>query len=57
MGSVSIWHWVVVIVMIASPILGIIRAVANGSALNGVISAFVPVYGLIYYFVGKPSAA
>jgi hypothetical protein len=51
MGSISIWHWVVVIVMFASPIMGIVRGVKNGSAIHAVLSAFVPVYGLIYFFV------
>lgn len=57
MGSLSIWHWVLVIVMFASPILGIIRGVKNGSAINAIASAFIPVYGLIYYFVAKDRAA
>jgi hypothetical protein len=53
MGSLSIWHWVVVIVMIASPIMGIVRAVGNSSVLHAILSAFIPIYGLIYYFAGK----
>jgi hypothetical protein len=57
MGSLSIWHWVVVIVVIASPILGIIQGVKNGSAIHAVASAFIPIYGLIYYFAAKPSDA
>lgn len=50
MGSLSIWHWVVVIVVFASPIMGIVRGVKNGAAVHAVVSAFVPLYGLIYFF-------
>jgi hypothetical protein len=53
MGSLSIWHWVVVIVIVASPIMGIMRGVKNGSILNAILSAFVPVYGTVYFFAGK----
>lgn len=53
MGSVSIVHWVVMIVMMASPIMGIERGVVNRSVLHALLSAFIPVYGLIYFFVGK----
>jgi ABC-type microcin C transport system permease subunit YejB len=53
MGSLSIWHWIVVIVALASPILGIVRGVKNGSILNAILSAFVPIYGLVYFFAAK----
>jgi hypothetical protein len=55
MGSLSIWHWVVAILALASPILGILRGVKNGSAINAVASAFVPIYGLIYFFAAEKS--
>lgn len=51
MGSVSIWHWVVVIVMFASPVMGIVRGVQNGAPLHAILSAFIPIYGLVYFFV------
>lgn len=57
MGSLSIWHWIVVIVGLSSPVLGVVRGVKNGSAINAVLSAFIPVYGLIYFFVAKDRAA
>lgn len=57
MGSLSIWHWLIVIVAVASPILGIVRGVGNRSALNAVLSALVPIYGLVYFFVAKGAAA
>jgi hypothetical protein len=47
MGSISIWHWVVVIIMIASPIMGIVRGVKNGSVVNSILSFLNPFYGLI----------
>jgi hypothetical protein len=50
MGSLSIWHWIVVILMIASPMMGIMRGVENGSKLPAVLSAFVPIFGLVYFF-------
>jgi hypothetical protein len=53
MGSLLIWHWVVVIVLVASSIMGIVRGVKNGSILNAILSAFIPVYGAVYFFVGK----
>jgi hypothetical protein len=56
MGSFSIWHWVMlamVVAMSASPILGIIRGVKNGAVIHAVVSVFVPVYGLIYFFAAK----
>jgi hypothetical protein len=57
MGSLSIWHWVIVFVLvfvlIGGPILGIIRGVPNSSILNAVLSTFLPLYGLIYFFAGK----
>jgi hypothetical protein len=56
MASFSIWHWVIfamVIALGASPILGIIRGVKNGGVIHAVASAFVPVYGLIYFFAAK----
>ena len=56
MGSFSIWHWVILVMVIAmgaSPILGIIRGVKNGGVVHAVVSVFVPVYGLIYFFAAK----
>lgn len=56
MGSFSIWHGIVVVVAllgVVSPIMGIVRGVKNGSVLNTIMSVFIPVYGLIYYFAAK----
>jgi hypothetical protein len=56
MGSLSIVHWIVVVFIIAqlaSPIMGIVRGVRNASVLNAVLSVFVPLYGLIYFFAAK----
>jgi hypothetical protein len=53
MGSLSIWHWVVTVLLIGSPIMGIVRGLKNGSALHAVLSAFVPVDGLIYFFAAQ----
>jgi hypothetical protein len=56
MESFSIWHWVIlvmVIAMFASPIFGIIRGVKNGAVIHAVVSVLVPVYGLIYFFAAK----
>ena len=53
MGSLSIWHWLVTIVMLLSTIgvvMGIVRAVKNGAVIHAIASAFVPLYGLIYFF-------
>jgi hypothetical protein len=56
MGSLSIVHWIVVVFIIAqlaSPIMGIVRGVRNAPVLNAVLSVFVPLYGLIYFFAAK----
>ena len=55
LGSLSIWHWVVVIVIFASPILGIVRGVKNGAAVHAIAAAFIPIYGLIYFFAARKS--
>lgn len=54
MGSVSIWHWVVVLVFLASPIMGIVRGVRNSSVLHALLSVLIPLYGLIYFFAAAP---
>lgn len=56
MESVSIWHWVILVMvfaMMTSPMLGIVRSVKNGAVFHAFMSAFIPVYGLIYFFVAK----
>jgi hypothetical protein len=56
MESLSILHWLIFLIVIAigaSPIFGIIRGVKNGAVVHAVASAFVPVYGLIYFFAAK----
>jgi branched-subunit amino acid permease len=57
MEDFSIWHWVIIFVMliaaVASPVLGIVRSVKNGAVISAVISVCVPVYGLIYFFAAK----
>jgi hypothetical protein len=56
MGSFSIWHWVILVMVMAmgaSPVLGIIRGVKNGAVTHAVVSVFVPVYRLIYFFAAK----
>ena len=42
-----------VIAMSASPILGIVRGVRNGAVIHAVVSVFVTVFGLIYFFAAK----
>jgi hypothetical protein len=56
MESFSIWHWVImvmVIAMSASPVLGVVRGVKNGAVIHAVVSVLLPVYGLIYFFAAK----
>lgn len=53
MGSLSIWDWIVAIMAIVSPIMGIVRGVQNASILHAVLSVFVPLYGLIYFVVAR----
>ena len=35
------------------PDVGIVRSVKNGAVIHAVVSVFVPVYGLIYFFAAK----
>jgi hypothetical protein len=44
---------VIVFLVFGSPIMGVIRGVKNSSILNALLSVFIPVYGLIYFFTGK----
>jgi hypothetical protein len=56
MESFSIWHWVIMVMVIAlgmSPILGIVRGVRNGAVVHALASAYVPVYGLLYFFAAR----
>ena len=60
MASFSVTHWIIMAAAIASlishfasPLLGVIRGGNNGSVLRAVLSVFVPVYGLIYFFVAR----
>ena len=60
MDSLSVMHWIILapviaslISHVASPLLGVIRGVNNGSVLHAVLSVFVPVYGLIYFCVAR----
>jgi hypothetical protein len=57
MGSVSIWHWVVVLLVLmtgpVSLVAGIVRGVTNRSVLNALLSVLIPAYGLVYYLVAR----
>ena len=55
MGSFSLAHWLIVFVALLSPFMGIVRAVKNSSVLHALLSAFIPIYGFIYFFAGKAS--
>jgi hypothetical protein len=51
------WHWLIIFIFFGSQIMGIIRGVKNSSVLNALLSASIPIYGLIYFFAGKPSSS
>lgn len=53
MGSLSIWHWLVTILLFASPVMGVVRGVKNSSIEHTLASAFIPIYGLVYFFAGQ----
>ena len=56
MESPSIIHWLILILivpLILSPALGVFRGVRNGSALHAILSAFLPIYGLVYFFAAR----
>jgi hypothetical protein len=56
MESFSILHWAIlaiVLVILGSPMLGLIRSVQNSSIPNALLSVCFPAYGLVYFFMGK----
>jgi hypothetical protein len=53
MGSLSIFHWLIVFLTFGSPIMGVIRGVKNSSIFHALLSVFIPAYGFIYFFAGK----
>jgi hypothetical protein len=53
MGSLSIFHWLIVFLVFGSPIMGVIRGVKNSSIPHAVLSVFIPAYGFFYFFAGK----
>ena len=57
MESLSMTHWIIMVVMIlafvVSPILGIVRGVKNGGVLHAVMSVLFPVYGLVYFVAAR----
>jgi len=56
MDSLSPLHWLIflmVIVLWAGPMLGVFRGIKNSSVLHSLLSVFIPVYGLVYFFAGK----
>jgi len=70
MEAISALHWLLMwlvvtklvynavsqILLVVSPVLGIIRGVQNASVLHSLLSVFVPMYGIIYYSVAKKRA-
>jgi len=52
-GSFALLHWVIVIIILAGPIMGIVRGVKNSSVLNSIVSVFIPIYGIVYFFAAK----
>jgi hypothetical protein len=53
LGHYSIWHWLVVILMMASPLMGVVRGVERGSIVHTLLSFSLPLYGLVYFFAAK----
>jgi hypothetical protein len=49
MGSLSILHWLAVLLVFGSPIMGIIRGVKNSSIPHTLLSVFIPAYGVIFF--------
>ena len=67
MESISVLHWLIFwlvvtklvynavgqLLLVVSPVLGIIRGVQNSAVLHSLLSVIVPMYGIIYYSVSK----
>ncbi len=43
----------VLLLLILSPVLGIIRSMRESSIANGIASLLIPFYGLVYFFIHK----
>jgi len=70
MESISVLHWLLLwlvftklvynavsqLLLVVSPVLGIIRGVKNSSVLHSLLSIVIPMYGIIYYSVAKKRA-
>jgi hypothetical protein len=70
MESFSALHWLLLwlvvaklvynavsqVLLVVSPVLGIIRGVQNASVLHSFLSVVIPMYGVIYYSVAKKRA-
>ena len=70
MESFSWLHWLIVwfvfskivvnivseLLFVASPVLGIIRGVKNSSILHPLLSIVIPMYGIVYFSVGRKRA-
>jgi len=51
MDFISIF--LIFLLFVASPVMGVIRGVKNGSVPSALASMFVPAYGAIYFFVAR----
>jgi hypothetical protein len=51
MGDLTIWHWLLVIVITASPLMGVFRGIERNSLVHAALSIIIPLYGLVYFFV------
>ena len=55
-GSLSMLHWLIMFLLAAklvSPVFGVVRGVENHAVIHAVVSLFVPMYGLIYFFAAR----
>ena len=54
MGGLDLVDYIALL-MAVCPAMGVFRSVKNGSVLHALLSVVIPLYGALYFFLGKKS--
>ena len=52
MGGLGLVDYIVLL-MAVCPAMGVFRSVKNGSVLHALLSIVIPLYGILYFILGK----
>lgn len=52
MNSIG-WPILIMIIMLLGPVMGAMKGIENGSIANTLLSVFIPIYGIVYFFVAS----